>query len=454
MALLVGRAATVAVAALTALVVAAVPAWAIVFVAVFNGDTLLVTSNSAGDTITVTCKGGMVDVAMTSTPALACNAMTTMIVDANSGTDTVDLGGVTLAAFPALDEASVDVSDTSVDLVTGTEGRDVVTADEKDTVDARLGDDVVEGAGTASGGDGNDVLRDIADEAQGDAGNDVVDGAGTASGGDGNDVLRDVANEVEGGSGNDRIVNPGGGPFNGGDGHDVLVQDYTAFTPQTPVTLVITDTFLGPAPGSGVPSTSIEQYEVTTSTGAWNDSIDSRAYSGVLDVETLDGNDTVRGGPAADVVDGGAGNDALDPGPGADVVRGGGGNDAISVRDGVADSVDCGDGFDTVVADRADVLTGCESVALPPPETSPVVGPKKVKKGKKPAFTFGSPAAGAQFECAIDAGPFKPCESPFHVKTNKLPAGKHTLSVRAIQPAGNADPTPSTFRFKVLPKKK
>ncbi|HET6937533.1 MAG TPA: hypothetical protein VFI19_02960, partial [Nocardioides sp.] len=178
------------------------------------------------------------------------------------------------------------------------------------------------------------------------------------------------------------------------------------------------------------------------------------AYSGALVVETLDGNDTVRGGPGADVIDGGAGNDSLDPGPGADVVRGGTGNDTISVRDGVADSVDCGDGVDTVVADRADVLRGCENVALPPPDTNQIVGPQKVKKGKKPTFTFGSPAAGAQFECAIDAGPYKPCESPFHVKTNKLPAGKHTLSVRAIQPAGNADPTPSTFLFKVLPKKK
>jgi hypothetical protein len=101
-----------------------------------------------------------------------------------------------------------------------------------------------------------------------------------------------------------------------------------------------------------------------------------------------------------------------------------------------------------------DVLTGCENVSLPPPDTGPIVGPNKVKKGKKPAFTFSSPAPGAQFECAVDNKPFKPCESPFHVKTRKLKQGKHTLSVRAVQPAGNADPTPSTFRFKVLPKKK
>jgi Ca2+-binding RTX toxin-like protein len=432
MALLVGRAATVAVAAFTALIVAAVPAWATVFVAVFEGDTVWITSNSAGDTITVTCQGGMVDVAMTSTPSLACDDMTSLNVDANSGADTVDLSGVTLAAFPKLEAAAVDVSDTFADVVTGTEGRDVITADGKDTVTAGVGDDWVDGAESVSAGPGDDW----------------VEGADTASGDEGDDVLRDT-DQVQGGPGDDRIVDPGAGGIAGGEGHDVVVADYTRSAAQFPLTLAISDTTL-----AGIDATGIEQYDITTSTGAWNDSIDSRAYSGVLDVETLDGNDTVRGGPGVDVVDGGAGNDALAPGPGADVVRGGTGDDSISVRDGLADSVSCGDGFDTVVADRADVLIGCESVSLPPPETNPIVGPKKVKKGKKPAFTFGSPAAGAQFECAIDSGPFKPCESPHHVKTKKLSEGKHTLSVRAIQPAGNADPTPSTFRFKVLPKNK
>ena len=60
--------------------------------------------------------------------------------------------------------------------------------------------------------------------------------------------------------------------------------------------------------------------------------------------------------------------------------------------------------------------------------------------------------ASATFECQIDTGAFKACSSPFKLKTKKLKTGKHTLTVRAVQPAGNADPTPSTFKFKVRPK--
>ena len=61
-------------------------------------------------------------------------------------------------------------------------------------------------------------------------------------------------------------------------------------------------------------------------------------------------------------------------------------------------------------------------------------------------------AAGAQFQCSVDGGAFKACESPFRIKVHKLKPGKHLLAVRAVQPAGNADPSPSTFKFKVRPK--
>jgi Ca2+-binding RTX toxin-like protein len=423
MALLVGRVATVALAAGAVLGLVAPPAGAAVTASTDGADTVTVESDDPGDVVNVACVGDEANVnGSAALPALPCAGVLFVLVDAEFGATGVNLGGVTQVHFPGLLRTSVDVTDDDADTVTGSEGRDIVDADVFDEVIAGPGDDLVTGAGTAFGGEGNDVLRDI-------------------------------SNEVQGGPGDDRIVGQPAGPISGGDGYDVFVQDYTALRPQLPVTLVITDAGLGVGAG-GVQSTGIEEYDITTSTGVKNDSIDSSAYSGVLQVQTLDGNDTVRGGRAADVIDGGAGNDTIDPGPGADVVRGGSGNDTIMVRDGVADSVDCGDGFDTVVADRSDVLTGCESVSLLPPETNQIVGPKKVKKGKKPGYTFGSPAAGAQFECAIDAGPFKPCESPYRVKTNKLQPGKHTLSVRAVQPAGNADPSPSTFRFKVQPKKK
>lgn len=64
----------------------------------------------------------------------------------------------------------------------------------------------------------------------------------------------------------------------------------------------------------------------------------------------------------ADKLYGDAGNDSITPGPGRDTVFGGSGNDMILARDGERDAIDCGRGKDTVVADRADVVKGCEKV--------------------------------------------------------------------------------------------
>lgn len=93
------------------------------------------------------------------------------------------------------------------------------------------------------------------------------------------------------------------------------------------------------------------------------------------------GADRLRGGPAADGVDGGTGDDTLaggdggdrlDGGLGADALAGEGGDDVLAVRDGLPDTVACGDGADRVEADTLDdVATDCESVArvamVPPP---------------------------------------------------------------------------------------
>jgi Ca2+-binding RTX toxin-like protein len=425
MPLLVGRAATVLAAAGTALAVAVPPALAEVTATTDGFDHVFVVSDDPlDDPVSVACVADVANVnGVSADPELACSDVTTVVVDAAEGSRTINLGGVTEQGFPALARTTVDVDDTAADTVTGSEGRDVVHADAVDAVTAGLGDDWVEGAGTASGGPGDDVLRDI-------------------------------ANDVQGGPGDDRIVNPGGGSINGGDGRDVVVQDYTASPVQQTVTLYISNALLGPAPGVGISSTAIEEYDITTSTGVRADTVDSTAYSGVVVVKTLAGDDTVRGGPGADVIDAGPGNDMINPGGGADLVRGGDGDDTISSRDGVADSIECGPGNDTVIADRSDALSGCENVFLPPPETSVIVGETKVRKNDKVLFAFAASVASATFECAIDTGPFKPCTSPYTVKSRKLSVGKHLLSVRAVQPAGNPDPTPSTLVFKVKHKKK
>jgi hypothetical protein len=72
--------------------------------------------------------------------------------------------------------------------------------------------------------------------------------------------------------------------------------------------------------------------------------------------------DNLKGGPGRDTIRAGAGNDRINPGAGRDTVFGGVGNDTIQAVDKTRDVIDCGAGTDTVVADKIDVLKGCETV--------------------------------------------------------------------------------------------
>jgi Tol biopolymer transport system component len=74
------------------------------------------------------------------------------------------------------------------------------------------------------------------------------------------------------------------------------------------------------------------------------------------------GNDKLSGGAGNDTLDGGKGNDQLNGGTGVDKLLGGAGNDKLNSKDGKKDTVDCGAGKDTVTADKADKLRGCETV--------------------------------------------------------------------------------------------
>jgi Ca2+-binding RTX toxin-like protein len=143
------------------------------------------------------------------------------------------------------------------------------------------------------------------------------------------------------------------------------------------------------------------------------------------------GDDTIRGGAGADTIDGGDGNDTLDEsdhtsgvvvdltkgvagdgtvtnvenvigGAGPDQITGdaapnrllgGPGDDHINSVDTSADTVDCGDGNDTVTADGRDTLLNCET-RLPLPlaldGTKPAAGTVRL-------FDVGCPAAAVQF---------------------------------------------------------
>jgi hypothetical protein len=74
------------------------------------------------------------------------------------------------------------------------------------------------------------------------------------------------------------------------------------------------------------------------------------------------GNDILLGGAGNDVLLGGEGNDTLTGGPGRDRIAGGAGDDVVNSLDGLADTVDCGEGVDLARADASDRLIGCERV--------------------------------------------------------------------------------------------
>jgi hypothetical protein len=83
------------------------------------------------------------------------------------------------------------------------------------------------------------------------------------------------------------------------------------------------------------------------------------------------------------------------------------------------------------------------------PNTTLKKKPRAKSSNPLAKFTFGSDQAGARFQCKLDRGPFKPCRSPF---TKKVKPGRHTFSVRALDAAGLADPSPASFHWKVLPR--
>jgi hypothetical protein len=81
-----------------------------------------------------------------------------------------------------------------------------------------------------------------------------------------------------------------------------------------------------------------------------------------------------------------------------------------------------------------------------PPETEIDSGPEGLIGERDPIFSFGS-EEGASFECALDGGGYSPCTSPHTL--GPLPDGPHSFAVRAVDEAGNADPSPASRSFSV-----
>jgi hypothetical protein len=81
------------------------------------------------------------------------------------------------------------------------------------------------------------------------------------------------------------------------------------------------------------------------------------------------------------------------------------------------------------------------------PDTS-ITSRKVAKSGKKVVITFASSKPSSTFECALGSPVYRPCTSPFTVKTK---SGKQVFGVRAVDAAGVADRSAATVTVK--PKK-
>lgn len=85
-----------------------------------------------------------------------------------------------------------------------------------------------------------------------------------------------------------------------------------------------------------------------------------------------------------------------------------------------------------------------------PPQTTIASHPRKRTKRRKASFSWTADES-ARFVCKLDSREFADCRSPF---SKRVKRGRHSFSVRASDGAGNVEPDPATFAWKVKKKRK
>jgi len=107
-----------------------------------------------------------------------------------------------------------------------------------------------------------------------------------------------------------------------------------------------------------------------------------------------------------------------------------------------------GDGYGDVTQDSCPTDPAAQG-ACPDktaPQTTITDQPARRTTKRRVSFSFKSNEKGAHFECSLDGRAFKACVSPARFRARKL--GRHTLLVRAIDPAGNVDATPAAEKWR------
>jgi hypothetical protein len=81
------------------------------------------------------------------------------------------------------------------------------------------------------------------------------------------------------------------------------------------------------------------------------------------------------------------------------------------------------------------------------PDTNITSNPSDPSNDSTPTFSFSSADATATFQCQVDGGGYSACTSGSSF--GPLGDGSHTFNVRAVDPAGNQDPTPASHTWTV-----
>jgi predicted outer membrane repeat protein len=88
-----------------------------------------------------------------------------------------------------------------------------------------------------------------------------------------------------------------------------------------------------------------------------------------------------------------------------------------------------------------------------PPDTTISAGPPALSLSNAASFSFAgaddlTPPGELTFECSLDGAPFAACSSPQGY--GELADGAHTFQVRALDSAGNVDPTPASYAWTIV----
>ena len=299
-----------------------------------SSDSVRVSSANGAVLIEVSANGSAYT-PLSSIGTIASSSVLSLVVLGGDDANTIDLNGVTAAAFTSLTSISVDAAN----------GQDTVigSPDFADSINGGHGEDTISGQGgndTIVGGDGNDLIS-------GGTGNDSInsgDGDDSVSGDDGDDTILagNGQDTISGGNGNDSVAGANGQDSLLGDaGDDTLNGDGG------------TDTIDG---GTGNDSILGGEFNDSLLGGDGNDTMNGQAGNDNIDGGA--GDDSVLGGDGKDTVFGGDGNDFLNGNMGRDSINGGAGDD-VCLGGCNSDSIDGGAGNDSVFGQAGnDTLIG------------------------------------------------------------------------------------------------